>query len=262
MSKTIRDSLMLFLVVLILLVCDVSAGTMTQPSAGDEFEQVLIPVFPYGVAGANGSIWQTNFWVANTTDHPIVYFFSECNLSSTYCEEVGTYPPQSTRLMFASDDYYGLRGGWFGLPTDGSLQLQIRLRDVSRSGSPGGVEIPLVRESQFRTSQLNLIGIPRDPRLRVALRFYGMDDGVRLRVEQIDGRGVQLEQHDVDLSPSDNSQSRPVPPYAELRLSGSTTAKPPIRIRVTPLTEGARFWAFASITDNETSAVSLVTPWW
>jgi hypothetical protein len=35
---------------------------------------------------------------------------------------------------------------------------------------------------------------------------------------------------------------------------------PALRIEVEPLTPGSRFWAFVSITNNDTQRVTLVTP--
>jgi hypothetical protein len=33
-----------------------------------------------------------------------------------------------------------------------------------------------------------------------------------------------------------------------------------VRIEITPLTAGSRYWSFASVTSNETQIVTLVTP--
>lgn len=37
-------------------------------------------------------------------------------------------------------------------------------------------------------------------------------------------------------------------------------SSPFVRVEVEPLGEGARFWAFVSVTNNETQHVTLITP--
>jgi len=61
-------------------------------------------------------------------------------------------------------------GRYFGAAD--SIQLVARLRDLSRNGSSAGVDLPVVREDEFRADEMDLIAVPRDPRFRVLVRFY------------------------------------------------------------------------------------------
>lgn len=249
-----RMSLTLFCLLCILNTSGSSAASF--PASSSEQTRILIPVLARGTAGADGSVWDTEIWVTNRTDFPIVYFFGTCQVACC-CEEINTIHPQRSFVVTLNE----LRGRWFTLPADGSLQFQARLRDRTRAGSSAGVELPIVREQDFRTGEANLLGIPRDPRFRAMVRLYAFNAGVWLRVEQVDQNGAVLHHDDVALEPpAVPSFSKPA--YAQVPLFLDTSGYWPIRIRIRSLTEGARFWAFASVTNNETSEVTIIQPWW
>lgn len=225
-------------------------------SSGAESIMVLVPVLAAGLAGANGSVWDTDLWVTNTTDLPIYYRFGECNLGCC-CAEHSFVSPQVSFAERLDEP----RGEWFSLPADGSLQFQARFRDRTRAGLSAGVELPIVREEDFVTDELSLPGIPQDARFRTMVRLYAREPGVVLRVEELDFGGGVLRQRDMALSPPGSAYNGPIPAYAQWTLPSDPTGEFPTRLRIRPLTGNSRFWAFASVTNNETSEVTIIQPW-
>src|SRR3954453_9386841 len=141
----------------------------TASSSEWQFTRVLIPVLADRLPGAGGSIWQTDLWITNPTDQPVVYLFRPCN-QACCCAETNTICPQTTAHNV--DDRP--RGRWIAAPVGGLLQFSVRLRDLSRNASSAGIELPIVREDEFRSDEINLLAVPRDPRFRLTVRLYGL----------------------------------------------------------------------------------------
>lgn len=218
---------------------------------------VLVPMLADNLPGANGSVWSTDLWVGNTTDCPVVFFFSPCVVACC-CVETNTYAPQTMTLV----NHLGQGGRWFNLPADKSLQFQVRFRDLSRAESSAGIDLPLIDEADFHERQLDLLGIPSDTRFRVTLRLYGITAGTTLRVEMLDSEGVVLQSQLVALAPPTELFDGSLPAFAQVTVPQRTAGSGSVRLRITAESQGARFWAFASVTNNETSEVTLIVPSW
>jgi hypothetical protein len=226
-------------------------------SASDALEQsptrVFIPVLVANLNGIGGTVWQTELWATNASDQPVVYQIAPCTQSAD-CNGANTLPPQSTLTI--GGDSSRPAGRW--LPLDPAVHLEPRLRDLSRNASSAGVELPIVREADFRADEINLNAIPRDARVRLTLRVYGLDAGGDVTVEQLDANGNLISTMAVTLAP-------PAVPgllsgYAQVALD-TTPDTTPIRLRIRPRTSNLRIWALASITNNVTSEVTLVQPY-
>jgi hypothetical protein len=225
--------------------------------AADALEQsltrVFIPVLVANLNGAGGTVWQTDLWATNTSNQPVLYQIAPC-LQSADCNGANTLPPQST--LPRGDSSPRPTGRW--LPVDPAVHLESRLRDLSRNASSAGIEGPLVREADFRADEINLNAIPRNARFRLTLRVYGLDAGGDVTVEQLDANGNLLSTTVVTLAPP------AVPPllsgYAQVAID-TTPDTTPIRLRIRPRTSNLRIWALASITNNDTSEVTLVQPY-
>jgi hypothetical protein len=138
------------------------------------------------------------------------------------------------------------------------VHLESRLRDLSRSASSAGIELPLVREADFRADEVNLNAIPRDARFRLTLRVYGLDAGGDVTIEQLDANGNLLGTTVLTLAPPADPSL--LSGYAQVALD-TTPDTTPIRLRIRPRTSNLRIWALASITNNVTSEVTLVQPY-
>jgi hypothetical protein len=227
--------------------------SITAAAASAAESRIFIPVFVANLNGAGGTQWQTDLWATNTSDQPVLYQIAPC-LQSAGCNEANTLPPQSTTGL--GDPSPRPAGRW--LPVDPAVHLESRLRDLSRGASSAGIELPLVREADFRADEINLNAIPRDAYFRLTLRVYGLDAGGDVTLEQFDTLGNLLSTMVVTLAP-------PAVPglltgYAQIALD--TAPNPaPIRLRIRPRTANLRIWALASITNNDTSEVTLVQPY-
>jgi len=130
--------------------------------------------------------------------------------------------------------------------------------------------VPFARESDFSADRIDLLGIPTDARFRKTLRIYSLDPvatdvEVREYVEPESSilTGVPIESvadtlvgtTTVHLAASASRFAAPA--YAELgSLPSSTTGT--VRLEIRPLAPGTRIWAFLSLTNNETQAVTIV----
>jgi hypothetical protein len=218
---------------------------------------LMVPVLVDNLPGAMGSVWHTDLWITNVSSQPVVYAIAPCLLACC-CAEFNTMAPQSTRRF--GDNHP--RGRYFAALESGSIQLEVRLRDLSRTGSSAGVETPVVRGDEFRTDELNLIAVPRDPKFRVLVRFYMIDKALPLNVDQVDALGNVLRTDQVQLDPPSSEFTYGLSPaYGQLSLdTGTQQAAEPVRIRIKAIYPGAYFWGFASVTNNDTSEVTLILP--
>jgi hypothetical protein len=150
-------------------------------------------------------------------------------------------------------------------PEADSLAFALRVRDVSRAEEGLGTEVPVVREKDmFVNTVMTLLDVPLDPRYRVKLRVYALDPffgnaGLAASVTLVDVRtGVRTERN----IPLERSCQGPlcvaVPAYGELDLEAGQQGE---RVNVYISShEESLTWSFASITNNDTQQVTIVTP--
>jgi hypothetical protein len=141
----------------------------------------------------------------------------------------------------------------------GFLRFEVRLRDLTRNASSAGVELPIVREDEFVSDEVHLLGVPRDPKFRITFRFYGLDASPVLNVDQIDQSGT-IVRNDIVFLGRPSAEYRVAPGYAQLSIDPASQAATPLRIRIRSLSASTKFWAFASVTNNDTSEVTLILP--
>ncbi|HYR28357.1 MAG TPA: hypothetical protein VEU30_07825, partial [Thermoanaerobaculia bacterium] len=141
--------------------------------------------------------------------------------------------------------------------------FQLRIADTSRLALTAGTQIPVVRDSELLTGTARLLAIPADPRFRLTFRLYELDltaSEFAVRVYE-QGTGTLLDERVLTLAaPHPERIPRFEPAYAEIPDFGSLAASGRLQVEIEPLTEGAKFWAFVSITNNETQQITLVTP--
>ena len=262
----------------------VTLSTFLMPlfvTAAPAYDRVLVPIYlTEPVAGANGSRWVTDFAVYNRGPESaqLLSCSPACPGDLREDEEVApgetqTFLPERRQssavpgrvVYFAplSDD--GVHGAAAGDAEN--LTFALRVFDTSRSEMSAGTEIPVVRESSFRTSTTDLANIPVDPNFRVTLRLYEMNlDRADFLIMVYDH--VRAKIHDYHLvrvtTSAPQGELRFEPGYLILdklrpfdTASGSSSR---VRIVIEPLSRGSAFWAFVSVTNNATQQVTLVTP--
>lgn len=250
-----------------------SLGQAAQPG----LEMVLIPL-DYGdfIPGAFGSVWEPDLWVSVDGEReiiPSICFASVCG------PVAGSLKPSQPWLNpFRGSDSSIPGVVWFLHEEDARfVHFDLRLRETSQGTVRQGIHIPIVREAELYTRPLELLNVPVDTGKRTSLRIYNPDaagdDAHRDRTPALIRLEILTNVHQVDsVTLVDQTLELPVPDVDPRREPGvvqflslrehfpALIGSESVRIRISPLEEGLRIWAMASVTDNETQYVSLITP--
>jgi hypothetical protein len=228
----------------------------------ESFDAILFPIFTPAVHGAFGSEFHTEALVWNQGATPITLFGIDTNCSLAdppvfpdYPFPLGSNASEVTLFTECSTS----TGRLFYLPKGSgkSLAANLRVHDVSRQAESYGVEIPIVREQDFRTDRISLIGIPTDGRFRETLRIYSPHPAASYVTVRI-GEGPSFP---VALTPGESIFE---PSFASLNLPPFAAQLPPqpatFRIVIDPPVEGMPIWAFITVTNNVTQEITTITP--
>lgn len=252
----------------------------TDPDPEPAYEKVLFPVFFFG-PGAHGSQWATSISVYNagqsdvTTLNPLFFGNPVC-LGACGCgAETRIGPGETGEVCGQFADPAGLI---FYAPKVAAFDLHYHsvAFDTSRATENAGTEIPVVREREFRRDAIVLPNLPLDDKFRLGLRVYNPDqhDGaqVKMQVLSAESNDVYGERtftldYPIQTILPDPWPNRPA--YINIGnldaivreiLGSSVDSVPRFHIKITPVTPGIRFWAFATITNNETQLITTVSP--
>ena len=231
-----------------------SADTPPHPQI---FEHVLFPVLSRS-DGAHGSQWRSEAVISNPTRFPILN-----------ANAVGPHAPRlepRTRVAFDGEQYpYGVALMVPRREVD-NLAFRLRIRDVSREADNFGTDIPVVREKDLvRNGELTLLDVPLDPRYRTKLRLYFFpQDFTGSWVGHFSSARVVL---------ANGTVIYPQGTFRERNCTGAACAWTPhcAEIDLPARAQGERAdvyvefgvtpgWAFASVTNNKTQQVTIVTP--
>jgi hypothetical protein len=249
---------------LILLFC----LTAAQNAAAQQFEKILLPIMTHGVAGAYGSFWKSDLMAMNHGTRPFLVVPS-LGICGILCPDDRAKPGVSyTPVTIQSWEPFPPVFLFVESGHVDELTVNLRIEDESRQALTWGTEIPVVRERDLFTGRLDLINVPLDARFRQALRVYDFDnrEGRQVRL-QIYGSDPSVALVDTILSltsPPGTLNATVLPGYAQVspladafpQLAGQSR----VRLQLTPVTEGLRFWAFVSVTNDETQHVTTITP--
>jgi hypothetical protein len=231
-------------------------ATPPDPSV---FERILFPVL-FSAAGAHGSQWVSEAAIAN----PRPWYIETFNEVMPF--ECIDYPCGE---RIAPDSYVAFSGAGFpqGVALIApraeahNLSFSLRVRDTSRAAEGYGTQVPVVREDDmFRGTELTLLDVPVDSRYRTKVRMYVFDSG----------------DHDAEVTVDDGDQSpstyfvalrrncsgiacHATPWYAEVDLA-TTALDKRVNLYIRMGANDSPAWAFASVTNNETQQVTIVTP--
>ncbi|MFL6247066.1 MAG: hypothetical protein ACJ74H_13630 [Thermoanaerobaculia bacterium] len=232
-----------------------------------ETERVLLPVFSLPVFGAHGSRFHTELYIGNAGTTPVTIRNIElaCMIvcaPPTFPE--GPYELQPGEQLQPGDFIPTGNPGRF-MVLDGedvdAISMNLRVRNISENAVDYGAEIPVVRESEFRINEIAFYGVPSDPNFRNMLRVYSTAPV------------------DVLITVENESIHDPLP--VRVRLTGATDMLDPaygvftafpqqvgavkVRIVADPdfvslLPVEVPLWAFITVTNNTTNAISTITP--
>lgn len=243
----------------------VLAMLLTLPALCEE--AVLVPISAWDVPGVNGSIWRSYLAVANHSDHDV--FVSGIEICFLNPCPTPVVPPGGT--VFAETFPYWVLVKPEDLP---SVRIQLRVQDLSRQAQTWGTTIPTIPESQAISAPriASLVDIPNSAEFRSMLRIYDFDrtyDPNQPRTKQVRVRYYSITQVQYGLLldttydlVEGSLDPRFVPRMAEIALwtIAELEGVPRLRVEVEAVSEGLRFWAFVSATNNETQHVTILTP--
>ena len=218
--------------------------------AGPEaaYEKVLLPVYVRDViAGQHDSLWRTDLWIRNNGSQEILHNPEDL--------------PTGTRSNVSQLLYIEKSKA-------ADVSLGLRVADISRSTRNAGTDVPAVREGAFLTKESQLFHVPMSGNFRVLLRIYDLTYTHAWFRVTLWSEGTDAEERvwgmDMTAQTPQSGPLRTEAAYGELDVSGLLQLQIPwpeaVRIQIDPLTPGSRYWALASITNNETQLVTLVTP--
>jgi hypothetical protein len=234
-------------------------------ASAQEFERVLVPaVANEPIAGAFGSQWVTEISGRYGGLGRLQFFFPVCPLFEC------TYLEVAPNTTFLSGFPTSPHGAVVQFRHDQAREtvLSARVRDLSRALNTWGTEIPVVRESEVGETTIELLNLPTGDRFRFAIRMYDFRPSGG---DSVSGMFI------VTFFALDGTSAiaEVVVPIQELHAASGGTqgigfaliterALPPTvpeRIRATVrMSEPGKFWAFASITNNETQHVTVISP--
>lgn len=242
----------------------VNAFRYADPDAAPDralAERILVPIL-YSGPGAFGSRWVTEASVVSR--NPFDWHrFRPC--STALCgTAVGSQNPASLVTMF------GQRPNGLLLFVDrdagAALHFGTIIRDVSRDGTHG-TEVPIVRESELLTGYVRLPNVTLDPSYRATLRIYGVDGVLENVYVDAHAPGRAPLTWSIERLPSPCSAvpcDSDEPAFVAVDLTAEFRALAgagPVSIGIEPdQYSPRRYWAFISVTHNETQRVTVITP--
>ena len=144
----------------------------------------------------------------------------------------------------------------------GQTHISVRARDLSRALDTWGTEIPVVRESEATTSPITLLNLPTSDRFRTTIRIYDFADHLPFTPVELTVTVFPLEE-EVPLRQF-TIQTAELPSqlvgFAVVTDLG-LPPNPPERLRIVIESNGKTgFWAFATVTNNDTQHITVVSP--
>lgn len=255
------------LALLLSLVATFVVGQQPPPT-----EVVLVPTFGAAQAGELGSLWVSSFSARNTGSVPVYFAPLPLTCQGT-CPVVTTYlPPMTTaRPSNPGRTYPGGALFYVDKALAANVQYGLHIQDTSRQATDAGVEIPVVRERDARTSTIILNDVPLDNRFRQRLRVYDIDaqgtNTVRVTFYDATDNTGPLATASLQLpapQPRQTTASPEEPGFAQLanwidrfpQLQGHAV----VRVEIDPVSTGLRFWAFVTVTNNDSQHVTVISP--
>jgi hypothetical protein len=244
----------------------------TNPEA--QYERVLVPLYFDGVLkGAYGSEWTTSLWIRNNGADAVLLAPWSC-ADGQGCSDVPlTYSLPSGRSLQSLAPLSGAPDGnpsrllFISQAGSADVSFGLRFADQSRGLTDVGIGLPVIRENELLYGAAQLFSVPLRPSFRVLLRLYELGDvSSRFRVtiypqSELDEQPVHSEELTAGLP---EGSFPPKAGYAQLDVTGLLPLEKAwpdtVRIEITPLTDGSRYWSFVSLTNNDTQIVTLVTP--
>lgn len=235
---------------------------LTAPPNLSVFERILFPVL-FGTTGALGSEWISEAAISNPKPWTIENYN---RVDPLQCIDY----PCTERLhpgFFLSFRGQGYPRGVALLSPRAeaeNLAFSLRVRDTAKQAEGFGTEVPVVREADmFTNSELTLLDVPVDPSYRTKLRMYAFDTGPHDAIVSLLRPAGSPRLVQSLVVPVTRSCVEPAcawtPWYAEVDLPAGNAGER-VNVYVSIGGTDTPSWAFASVTNNTTQQVTIVTP--
>jgi hypothetical protein len=229
------------------------------------FERILLPSFVSYIDGVQGSRFVSDLQI-RPAKNPGTRIFG-IRFCHPIHPTIGCMPDDDlSELPFTVVDnarspewrYEGKPGRFVYVPrNDPPVVMNFRAFDVSRDAQNFGAEIPVVRGREMSTKPIKLLGVPTDPRFRNTLRIYATTPAA-----VVVSYGDVI--HDLPLEPGENLFDPAFAQFTNFPIGTGTIdvtveleeALPPFPGFPPP----PPFWAFISVTNNDTQAITTITP--
>jgi len=236
--------------------------------SASNWRRILLPITATDIPGANGSLWKTDIRAAIETLEGVAIEPAGCGAIEDPC----SYPPVNQMFDVRDEDLiisdFGAQFLYVGSEGASKLKVSTRVYDASKAEETAGAFIPTARDEDFSVEGFSLIGIPVAPQFRSTLRIYDYDGTggeVAFALYSDDAsepfhRGVASLRGDDDWKLT-TALLPAHPAIAQLDLSSFIPAGQYSRVRViVQPQESMKVWGFVSITNNQTSHVTIVSP--
>ncbi len=229
-----------------------------EPPDMSLWERVLFPVL-FDSGGAHGSQWVSEAAISN----PSRWYIQNYNrVDAEPCIDFGCSQLLAPGAFFAFGGAGYPHGIALLVPRGEAdrLAYSLRVRDVARQAEGFGTEVPVVRDAKMALdAPLTLLDVPVDPRYRTKVRVYAFYNDYPAAFVRVQ-RGTQLSGIAVDMTRScEGNACAATPWYGEVDLAPGAAGER-VNLYVETGEPGVLLWAFASVTNNETQQVTIVTP--
>lgn len=220
-------------------------------------ERLLLPIFTPPVGGAFGAQFHTDVTVGNLgkTVLSLSGLAYDCDVIIS-CPDTPNRIDLPAERVLRSDDvvHNGAPGRFVFVPTEDMdrLSLSLRVLDVTGEDKNFGTEMPIVRESEFVKDRIVFPLVPVFPWYRIALRIYAASP-VDVLVKAGSQQAVHLRLTGA-VDPFD-------PAYAVFTtFKGVGWARVTVEVDQANNETPVPIWAFITVTNNQTQAITTITP--
>jgi hypothetical protein len=235
-----------------------------------DFDPILFPVFMPPIRGQGGSEFVTSATIVNRTEAPVTLFGYDATCTPAdppIAPERGI--TLASRFEFPTQllpECNARSVGWFLFVPKGnkSIAANLRVSETSKQALNHGVEIPVATIDDFVNDTIALPNVPVDSRYRLTLRIYSLSRREEPVIVTYSGVSEQFV-----LQPGESIFE---PAYAEVSQFHRIILAPPLPGEtMTVFVERPRnsdgsiqqwtpFWAFITVTNNETQHITTITP--
>ena len=226
-----------------------------------QYEQILVP-FDSVTLQTGGARWHADFWVRNDTTQQV-------NLFPERCFFIGLEAPCTTKILVPAQQTVRLdlqqqfSGVFVYVRSDlrDHIHFSLRIRDVEQGTEQIGTEIPVVRQSEMKTTKATIINVPLLPNGKVDLRIYTDSPGASFRVRLLaEPSGHLLAERVYQFGgPTDP----PIPTVVPVVVDASSVFRPWIADQVRVEIENglaSRFWPLLTVTNQRNNQITVVSP--